>query len=308
MKIKITKFLAVALTVLWLFPAAGLQAGEKKIKIVTTTTTLADLAKQVAGDVAEIYTVASPRRDLHFIEPTPKDVLMVRQADVFIHEGLDAEPWRDPLLDAAGNRKFLGDAERAIDVSQGIELLEVPTDVSRLEGDIHLFGNPHYWLDPRNVKIMTRTVAENLSEIYPDHAADFQKNADGYLTELDKKIIGWTTLMAPFAGAPVVAYHQSWPYLAAFSGLRIAGYLEPKPGIPPTSRHLAQLEKIMAEENVRVVIRESYNDKRAPEKVAKKTGAKVLVLSQMPEKETYTAMMDQNFSLLASALENGGKS
>jgi ABC-type Zn uptake system ZnuABC Zn-binding protein ZnuA len=259
----------------------------------------------VAGDLAEIYTVASPRRDLHFITPTPKDVLMVRQADVFVHEGLDAEPWRDPLLDAAGNRKFLGNAENSIDVSQGIALLEIPATLSRLEGDIHVFGNPHYWLDPRNVATMTRTLAANLSEIYPEQAAVFEKNASAYIESLEKRIAAWSSLMAPFAGAPVVAYHQSWPYLAAFAGLRIAGYLQPKPGIPPTSKHLGQLERLMIEEKIKVVIRESYNDKRAPEKVAKKTGATVIVLSQMPDSQGYLAMMESNFDLLANVLKGG---
>lgn len=308
MKKHYLKIFAAAVSALLIFAPGAVYAAEKKIKIVTTTTTLADLAKQVAGDQAEIYTVASPRRDLHFITPTPKDVLMVRQADVFIHEGLDAEPWRDPLLDAAGNRKFLGDAEHSVDVSRGIGLLEVPTTLSRLEGDIHVFGNPHYWLDPRNVKIMTRTIADHLSEVRPEDASVFQKNAETYVAALEKKIAGWNSLMAPFAGAPVVAYHQSWPYLAAFAGLRIAGYLEPKPGIPPTSRHLAQLERTMKEENITVVIRESFNDKRAPEKVAKKTGAAVIELAQMPDKAGYIAMMDRNFGLLAEALKNGKKS
>lgn len=308
MKHYVFKLGTAALAVLCLLSTGNLAAEEKKIKIVATTTTLTDLAKQVAGDLADIYTVASPRRDLHFITPTPKDVLMVRQADVFIHEGLDAEPWRDPLLDAAGNRKFLGEAERSIDVSRGINLLEVPATLSRLEGDIHVFGNPHYWLDPRNVKIMTETIVANLAEIYPDHAATFQKNSADYTGSLEKKIAEWNSLMKPFTGAPIVAYHQSWPYLAQFAGLRIAGYLEPKPGIPPTSRHLAQLERTMKEEGVKVVIRESYNEKRAPEKIANQTGATVLTLAQMPEKEGYISMMDKNFGLLAEGLTKGKQS
>jgi hypothetical protein len=125
---------------------------------------------------ADIYFVSSPKRDIHFFSPTPKDVLKVKKADVFIHGGLDLEMWRGPLLDAAGKREFIN-GERTIDVSQGIALLEIPTSLSRVQGDIHAFGNTHYWLDPRNGKIIANNIAEGLARIDPEEADFFKKNA-----------------------------------------------------------------------------------------------------------------------------------
>ncbi len=161
------------------------EAHAEKIRVVVTMGTLADFAGQIIGPDAEIHVVAKPGRDIHFIQPTPKDVLKVKKADVLIHGGLDLEAWRQPLLNAAGNARFLGDSKNAIDVSQGISLLEVPNSLSRIGEDIHAFGNPHYWTDPANAKQMVQNIADGLARIYPQFAVKYQANAK----TLNEKIV-----------------------------------------------------------------------------------------------------------------------
>src|SRR3990167_8964483 len=159
------KLLPLVFSIALLFVSAQLSFAADKIRIVTTTSTIADLTRQVVGEKADIHYVAPPRQNIHFISPTPKDMLKVKKADVFIHGGLDLEAWRDPLLQAAGNMAFLGNGKAAIDASRGIQLLEIPQSLSRIEGDIHIYGNPHYWTDPENALIMADNIVSGLSAL-----------------------------------------------------------------------------------------------------------------------------------------------
>jgi ABC-type Zn uptake system ZnuABC Zn-binding protein ZnuA len=308
------KFAKLSLIALWLAVflwtgAAPLEAAEK-IKIVATTSTFASITEAIAGDKAEVYFVASPKQNIHYIAPTPKDVMKVKRADVFVHAGLDLElAWRQPMLNAAANPRFLGEGKDTIDVSKGIPMLEVPTSLSRAGGDIHLYGNPHYWMDPENGKIIVNNIAEGLAEIYPEDAGFFRENARRLTAEIEAKIAEWSARMAPFKGTPVVTYHKNWIYFTERFGLEIAGHLEPKPGIPPAPRHLAELERTMREKGVKVIFKESYQESRSPKKVAQETGAEVLSLAQSvgEYKETgdYIAMMEYNIRTLESALGAG---
>jgi zinc/manganese transport system substrate-binding protein len=278
-----------------------------KIRIAATTTTLASIAEEITGGEADIHAIASPTQNIHYYQPTPKDVVKVKRADVLIHGGLDLEMWREPLIIAAGNPKFLGNAPASIDVSQGIELLEVPQSLSRAEGDIHRFGNPHYWTDPENAKRIARNIAEGLGRLYPDRAAEFQKNAEDFNRRLDEKMKEWQERLRPWQGTPVVTYHKNWSYFAKHFGLEVVDQLEPKPGIPPTPRHLAALEALMKEKGVKLVIKEPYQESRTPKKVANETGAKVLTLAQSvgetKEGKDYISMMENNVRLIEEALQ-----
>jgi zinc/manganese transport system substrate-binding protein len=275
------------------------------IKVVTTTTTFESIAEEIIGSDAEYYSVAPPNRDIHFISPTPKDVLKTKKADVFIHGGLDLEIWRDPLLNATGRRDLIN-GEKAIDVSKGISLLEIPTDLSRAQGDIHLHGNPHYWIDPENAKIIADNIAEGLTARYPDKAAQFQKNAAVFKSKLDDKIKGWKSRLDPYEGTRIVTYHNCWPYFAKRFGFEIAGQLESKPGIPPTAKHLSELMKIMKEKNVQIIGLETFREKKTSKKVSKETGAKVVpMLQQVGEKKDvsdYVSLIEYNVNALESAL------
>src|SRR3989338_398875 len=296
------KLLPLVFSIALLFVSAQLSFAADKIRIVTTTSTIADLTRQVVGEKADIHYVAPPKQNIHFISPTPKDVLKVKKADVFIHGGLDLEAWRDPLLNAAGNTAFLGNGKASIDVFKEVVLLEVPTSFSRSDGDIHVYGNPHYWVDPQNALTMIDNIVSGLSELYPQDADEFRRNADQYKQKLTTKIGEWDKRMAPYKGETLVAYHKSWPYFAKHFGFNVIDQLEPKPGIPPTSKHIAAVENEMKEHHTKIIIKEIYNESRTPGKVANETGATVVTLETAPgeRKDTpdYISMMEHNVSEL----------
>jgi len=278
----------------------------EKIRIVTTTNTLASFTHELLGEHADIYHVAPPAQNIHFIQPTPKDVLKVKKAEALVHQGLDLEAWRDPLLVAAGNSLFLGDAKAAVDVSKGIPLIEIPTSLSRAQGDIHQFGNPHYAIDPENARIIMKNIAEGLSNLFPEHAEEIHQNADAWDAKMDVKMKDWNARMEKFRGAPVVTYHRSWPYFLNRFGLVVVSELEPKPGIPPTPKHIAELIQIMKEKQVRVIIKEPFNESGTPKKLAKETGAKVVTFTQdvggIKGTDDYLSLIDYNVRQLENAL------
>jgi len=281
-------------------------AHAEKIRVVVTMGTLADFAGQIMGDDVDIHVIAKPGRDIHFIQPTPKDVLKVKKADVLIHGGLDLEAWRQPLLNAAANARFLGDSKNAIDVSEGIPLLEVPDSLSRIGGDIHVHGNPHYWTDPENAMQMAQNMADGLARIYPQSAERYQSNARELLSKIAQAQVRWNQTLLPYRGAEIVTYHKSWPYFAKRFGFQIAGYIEPKPGIPPTAKHLQELVRSMETKKVRLVIKETYNEKRAAEKVAREAGVPLITLLQFAGEEKtagYIEMMDENVKRIVKALK-----
>lgn len=280
---------------------------DEKIRITTTTSTLASITKEIAQDKAEVYFIASPNRDIHFIAPTPKDIMKMQAADVFIHAGLDLEFWRGPLVDAVGKSEFLWPGgNKQMDVSKGVSLLEIPTNLSRIQGDMHAYGNPHYWLDPLNAKIIAQNIAEGLGGIYPQDANFFQENAEEFAGKIDEKMKEWQTLAAPYQGEPVITYHNDWPYFAARFGFVILGRLEPKPGIPPTAKHLAEIRRIIKEKKVRVIIRQAYQEKRTAEKIARATGAQVLTLTleagAVAKDAAYADLIDNDLKLIVEAL------
>ncbi|MFH1799670.1 MAG: metal ABC transporter substrate-binding protein [Candidatus Omnitrophota bacterium] len=301
---KINIALTLGLSFLLLF--SGTLFGAEKLSVVATTTTLASIAKEVAQDKIRLQAIASPKQNIHHYAPTPKDVFRVKRADVFIHEGLDLEAWRQPLLDAAGNPRFLGEGKSSIDVSRGISLLEIPAALSRAEGDIHIFGNPHYIGDPENAKVIASNIAEGLASVDPKNAAFYRVNTVNFNERLDAKIKDWEERMAGFQGAPVVTYHRSWSYFVKRFGLSVIGEVEPKPGIPPTAKHLAGLIQQIKDKSAKVIIKEYFEENRTPKKIAEETGIRIVNLSQAvgePENaKDYISLMEQDISLLEGAL------
>ena len=282
-------------------------AAEKRLKVVATLPTFADLAKTIGGDHVEVASIASPKFNPHFIEPKPSDVLKVKRADLFIHAGLDLELWRGPLLDAAGNTKLFPGQPGELDLSQGIQLLEVPAGaVSRSQGDIHIYGNPHYWVNPENGKRMAQTIAEKLSDVDPEHAADYQHNLHTFLARLDQKMTEWRSHLAPYAGQELVGYHNEWPYLTQFAGLRMNHFLEPKPGIPPTPQQIEFIQQYAKTHEVRAIVQATYFPTQAAETLAKRTSMKVVLLcqnvSEVPQASDYVAMVDYNVNQLIQGL------
>ena len=286
---------------------AGGAGAAQPLRVVATLSVFADLVKQIGGEDVEVSYVASPRFNPHFIECKPSDVLKVKRADLLVHGGLDLEAWRGPLLDAAGNLDLFQGGKGELDLSVGIPLLEVPNrSLSRLMGDIHIYGNPHYWLSPENAKIMARAIGEKLSELDPAHAAAYQRRRDEFLKRLDERIAQWKQTAAAIQGKEVIAYHNEWPYLAEFLGIKIEQFLEPKPGIPPSPKHLSFLEEYMKAHKIRVIVQPTYFSRAASEALAKRTGAKVVMLCQnlgeLPQAGDFLSFIEFDVQQLVQAL------
>lgn len=294
----------IFLALIFSFATPG-QCGEK-IRAVATTTTLASIAQAIGGEDVEVYAVASPKQDIHFYAPTPKDVLKVKKARLFIHGGLDLESWRGPLLDAAGNPLFLGAEKGMVDASKGIVFLEMSGSLSRASGDIHVFGNPHYWLDPLNGKVIASNITDGLSRVKPESAGLFQENLEVFLKRIDRKNAEWAASLAPYRGTAILAYHRSLPYFASRFGLEIAGELEPKPGIPPTARHLNELARVIKNKSVRAIVKEFYYENHMPDQLARAAGIPVVgfvqAVGEKKEAADYFSLFDYNVRVLEQVL------
>ena len=293
---------------IWSAGGSFAAAAPKHLNVVATLSTFADLAKTVGGDFVDVSSVASPKFNPHFIEPKPSDVMEVKRAALLIHAGLDLELWRGPLLDAAGNIAVFPGQPGELDLSQNIELLEVPTrSISRSEGDIHIYGNPHYWVDPDNAKPMAQAIARKLSEIDPAHAEAYQQQLNAFLSRLDHKLQEWRSRLKPYAGQEIVGYHNEWPYLMRFAGLRMEQFLEPKPGIPPTPKQIEFIEQYVNAHQIRGIVQSTFFPTQAAEVIGKRTGSKVMLLCQsvgeVAHASDYLAMIDYNVDQLVKGLQ-----
>ena len=178
-------------------------------------------------------------------------------------------------------------------------------------GDIHIYGNPHYWLNPENAKVMAQAIAAKLSEIDPAHAAAYQKRLSDFLSRLDQKMAQWKQAASTIRGKEVIAYHNEWPYLAEFLGIKIEQFLEPKPGIPPGPKQLGFLEEYMKAHGIQVIVQPTYFPRDASEALAQRTGAKVVTLCQnvgeLPNAKDYFSFVDYDVQQLVQTLggQNG---
>jgi len=279
-----------------------------KLNVVSTTPDLAAIAKEVGDKKIDITTLARPTEDPHFVDAKPSFILKLNRADALVEGGAELEiGWLPPLLQGSRNSKIqIGQPGRIL-CNQGIAMREVPTVLDRSQGDIHAVGNPHFLTDPDNAKIVALHLADAFSKLDPKSADVFRANAKRFTDELDAKLAEWEKTLAPFKGEEVVAYHNSWPYFAARFGLKIELFLEPKPGIPPSPAHLAEVITKMKELKARVVIVDPYLNRRTAETVARDTGAVVVDVAQFPGgvKGTdggYIPLMDYLVNSIAKAL------
>ncbi|HNT15254.1 MAG TPA: metal ABC transporter substrate-binding protein [Verrucomicrobiota bacterium] len=288
----------------WLL-ATSVQAG---LNLVVTTPDLASIAREVGGSQVRITTLARPTEDPHFVDAKPSFIVKLNRADALVEGGADLEVgWLPPLLAGTRNHKIQSGQPGRILCNAGIAMREVPTALTRAEGDIHPLGNPHYVIDPVNAKIIAAHLADAFARLDSANAAAYHANASKFTATLDRKLAEWTAELAPFKGARVVSYHKSWPYFAARFGLQMDLFLEPKPGIPPSPAHLAAVIARMKEENARVIIVDPYLNRKTAETVARSTGATVVDVAQMPggvkgTEGGYVALLDYLVQTLAQAL------
>lgn len=278
-----------------------------ELKVVATQALFADLVKEVGGDKVEVKSIASPKFNVHFYSPKPSDVRAVKEADLYVNAGLDLEAWSDPLLEAAGKPNLMRGQPGNVDLSTGIELLDVPVSLSRAQGDVHVFGNPHFHMDPENSRIMVRTLTKKMQESDPANAEYFSIQEAKFLKQLDEKIVEWKKLCRHCQGQEIVSYHEDIAYFARFLGLRDQQYIEPKPGIPPTARHLQFLEKYIQDQQVKAIVLPTYYSRNEAKKLATRVGANVITICQnageLSGTEGFFNFFDHNFRQISEGLQ-----
>jgi ABC-type Zn uptake system ZnuABC Zn-binding protein ZnuA len=279
-----------------------------QLKVVTSTTDLHAIATAVGGSRIRATHIAEGYQDPHFVEAKPSYVLQLRDADVFAFVGLDLEiGWMSLLLEGSRNGKLTPGSPGYVDVSKVIPVLDVAVGrVDRSQGDVHPLGNPHYWLDPENAKRIAALFQQTFSALDPAGASTYARNAASFSSELDAASAAWDAYLAQIRGKPVVAWHTSWRYFAQYTGMNIVGFVEPKPGVPPSAQHLAGLVQTMRRSGAKVIIMEPFYDRRVAERIAGLTGATVLVLPPsvggMKGVDSYIEMLQHNLTMLARAL------
>ena len=279
------------------------------LRVVTSTEDLASIAREVGGDRVDVTALARGYQDPHFVDPKPSFILAVNRADLYIAVGRDLElGWLPPLLTSSRNARVQPGGSGYLDVSRSVRILEIPTgQITRAMGDVHPLGNPHYWLEPGNGRLIAAAIRDKLSEVSPADAATFARRYDDFDRRLSAAETRWDAAMAPYRGAKVVTYHRSWPNFMERFGLEVIGYVEPKPGIPPSPLHIIQLIEEMKRDDVALIVVEPYFNLRTPEAIVNQlTGGRVLVLAPsvggVDEVTDYIQLFDYDVNLLADAL------
>src|SRR6185503_10658079 len=284
-------------------------SAQGKLNVVTTTEDLGAIAREVGGDKVAVTALAKGYQDPHFVDPKPSFILAVSRADVLIVVGRELElGWLPPLLSSSRNSTIQPGAKGYLDASANVRILEIPTgQITRAMGDVHPSGNPHYWLEPDNGRRIAQAIRDKLSELSPADRAYFaQRYSDfnGRLAEAEKR---WTAAMAPYKDAKIVTYHRSWPNFMERFGLDVIGYVEPKPGVPPSPTHTLELIAEMKRQGAKLIVMESYFDAKTPQKIASEVGGKVVTLAPSVGGEKaatdYVQLFEYNVNTLAAALK-----
>jgi len=293
---------------------AAAPARAATLKVVATTQDLEALAKEVGGDKIETDSLAKGYQDPHQVEPKPSFILKLNKADLLIVVGRELEiGWLPPLINQARNPKIQAGADRYLDASQFAHILEIPTgQITRAMGDVHPQGNPHYWLSPENGRKIAQGIQKKLSEIDPGDAAYYSQryaDFDRRLGEAEKR---WNAAMAPYKGVKIVTYHRSWPNFVETYGLNVVGYVEPKPGIPPSPSHSLELTQEMKKDNVKIIVIEPYFDAKTPQAIGRETGAQVVTLAPSvggakgAPVNDYISLFDYDVKTLVAAFQAAG--
>jgi zinc/manganese transport system substrate-binding protein len=280
-----------------------------QLKVVTSSTDLYDIATAVGGDKIRATHIEQGYQDPHFVEAKPSFVLQLKKADVLAFVGLEIEVgWLPPLIDGARNAKVRPGGSGYMDVSKAISVLDVPRgNVDRSQGDVHPFGNPHYWLDPDNARKIAKLFKNKFSELDRKNEDVYERNEKAFEARLDAAEKTWGPLVAQIKSKPVVAWHTSWRYFAEYNGMNIVAFMEPKPGVPPSASHLASVIATIKETGAKAIVMEPFYDRKVGEMVARQTGAKLLVLPTSVEgvkdAKDYISLITYNLTQLANALK-----
>ena len=269
--------LKIIFTLLFCIGASAVEA--KKINVVATTADLRSITELIGTDKVDVSSIATGFQNPHFVDPKPSYIIKLSRADMFVTVGLDLETgWSPQLLSSSRNQKIQRGSNGYVDASVGVTLLQVPSSINRGEGDIHIYGNPHYWLDPVNGKQIAKNICDGLEKISPENKDFFEANLKVFDTKIDLKLKEWTMKMAPYKGVKIIAYHNEWCYFEQRFGLEIVDFLEPKPGIPPTPTQLVKIISEVKSNSIKVIISSPYFTTSSSDVVSAQTSAKTIIL------------------------------
>lgn len=291
------------LVVGFLIAAAPLRAD---LNVVATLPDFGSIAEAIGGKNVKVTTIARGSEDPHFVDARPSFVRVLNKADLLIEGGADLEVgWLPTLVTAARNGKIQGSGQGHLVLGPAVKLRDVPTTpVDRSMGDVHPSGNPHFWLDPANGKIIAEKIGASLAALDAKNAETYRSNVAAFNAELDAKLVEWRKQLDPLRGIKVITYHKTYDYFAATFGLEVVAQLEPKPGIEPSATHIANLVKQAKDAGVKLILVEPYRPRRAAEQLAEAIGAKVVVIPDKtgatPEAKDYFGLFDSIVAKLAS--------
>ncbi len=303
----------ITILIVALFLCQPLFAAGKRLNVVAATSDFGAIAREIGGEAVAVTVLAQPGEDAHFVTPKPSYIAKLSRTDLLIEGGAELEVgWLPPLIEGSRNPRLVLGRPAHVACSEGLSLLEVPSIRDRAQGDIHAMGNPHYMTDPVNARQVAERIGNALAEEDPVHAEQYRAGLVAFTKRLDEKLAMWQKQLAPFKGTRLVAFHNSWPYFARRFNFTIDLFLEPRPGIPPSPSHLADIVGTMKREKIRVILIEPYQNRKTAETVAAKTGAVVLDFTQYPGgiKGTgagYIELMDYLVGSLANELAKTGR-
>jgi zinc/manganese transport system substrate-binding protein len=297
----------ISILSLFLFCLSSLAMADT-IKIVTTTTDMKSIAEFIGGNKVSVTSIATGYQNPHFVDPKPSYIISLTKANLFVTVGLDLETgWSPQLLSSSRNTKIQKGAAGYVDASEGVNLLQVPIVANRAEGDIHIYGNPHYWLDPLNGKTIARNIAIGLARVDPSNRSFYEANLVAFNNKIDLKLKEWQSKMAPYKGSKIIAYHNEWVYFETRFGLQIVDFMEPKPGIPPTPSQLVKVIKEVTANKIKVIISSPYFTTSSSDVVSKQTGVQELMLATsvgaFDSVKDYFSLFDYNIDHLITVLK-----
>jgi len=292
-----------------MFSFSTFAVAQSKLNVIATTEDLASIAAEVGGDHITVESIAKGYQDPHFVEAKPSFILKLQKADILILVGRELEiGWLPVLINQSRNAKIQPGAPGYLDASLQARILDVPSgQVTRAEGDVHPLGNPHYWMDPENGKIIAKEIFDTLVKMRPNERSYYEPRLNDFVSKVSAAEKRWLDMMAPYKGTKVVTYHRSFSNFADRFGLNVVGYVEPKPGIPPTPQHNLDLINQMKKDNVKIVLVEPYFDVKTPNAIGRDTGAEVLIMPPSvggtKDVADYIKLFDSNINMLVTAIK-----
>lgn len=272
-----------------------------KVNIVSSTTDLEDIAKTIGGDRVKVTSISNGKQDHHYVEILPSYMLKVKKADIYLKVGLELDMWANQIIDGSRNRNLI-----VVNCAENIEPLEIPTiKINASMGDIHKMGNPHYWLDPENGKIIAKNILKTLISVDPEGRDFYENNYILFINLIDESLSKWLSEFAHLKNKKMIFYHNSWPYFNSRFGIEAVQFVEPKPGIMPSPAHLERLLQIIKSNNIEIIGMETYFSDRAPQFLSEKTDIKIIRLAQsvgaLPGTDTYLKMINYNLIAISNA-------